>query len=137
MKKLLLTTAALCALAAPAHATLHMCYLTGCTTFDKVSISGATQPSGSDLSGWGVSSAKGGESGGLYIAMLARTNESEVVLPTLTGTLNGSPLTIESWANEGAFGSQRQAFQRSGHGYRRHGGRGVFKRNPARPIRRL
>ena len=104
MKKLLLATA-LCALAAPAYAQvvddpLHLCYATGCSSFGGVTISTL---GGSGAAGWGVSSSPAAQSGDLYLALLIPNNENEVVLPTLSGTLNGNPLSPGGFINEGTF----------------------------------
>jgi hypothetical protein len=107
MKKLLLA-AALTALAAPASAQviddpLHLCYTTGCSSFGGVTISTL---GGSGLSGFGVSSSPAPQTGTLYFALLVPDNETETVLPTLTGTLNGNPIAgIGSFIPEGLFGS--------------------------------
>jgi hypothetical protein len=111
MKKHLLT-AALCAFALPAYAQtvpdptiydpLHMCYTTGCSSFGGVTISTV---GGSGLANWGVSSSPAPQSGVLFLALLVPNNEAETVQPTLSGTLNGNPLTIEAPVAEGTFSS--------------------------------
>ena len=112
MKKLLLA-GVLSALALPAYAQtaaapaaavvddpLHLCYTTGCSAFGGVTISTL---GGSGASGWGVSSSPAAQSGDLYLALLIPNNENEVVLPTLSGTLNGNPLSPGGFINEGTF----------------------------------
>jgi hypothetical protein len=114
MKKILLA-AALSALAVPAYAQtaaapaaiiddpLHLCYSTGCSAFGGVTISTL---GGSGLSGFGVSSSPAPQTGTLYFALLVPDNETETVLPTLSGTLNGNPIAgIGSFIPEGTFGS--------------------------------
>ena len=118
MKKLLLA-AALTALAAPAYAQtaaapaagdptllddpLHLCYTTGCSAFGGVTI---TTLGGSGHQRFGVSfKPRAADRDALLCDSLVPDNETETVLPTLTGTLNGNPIAgIGSFIPEGLFG---------------------------------
>src|SRR5579871_835395 len=84
---------------------LHMCYSGGCTTFNGVTIGSGSQPSNSDLTGWGFSSSPASQSGALSIAILVPNTDVLTVLPTLSGTLNGSSLTISALTSKGTFSS--------------------------------
>ena len=113
MRMLIATLAATAALGlTAAHADtvaiddpLHLCYAApgNCTGFNGVTIS--TNPA-TGLSGWGFSSSPKSQSGTLDIILMVPNNEQEIVLPTLTGTLNGNPLTIGQWVTlPGLFSS--------------------------------
>ena len=101
MRMLIATLAATAALGlTAAHADtvaiddpLHLCYAApvNCTGFNGVTIS--TNPA-TGLSGWGFSSSPKSQSGTLDIILMVPNNEQEIVLPTLTGTLNGNPLNL-------------------------------------------
>ena len=107
MKKLLMAATALCALASPVRAQvaeddpLHLCYSTGCSSFGGVTIGGL----GGGTTGFGVSSSPAPQTGTLFFALLTPNNEPELTLPSLSGFLNGNPLTVEAGLSEGTFGS--------------------------------
>ena len=106
MKQYLLAAALAGAACLPAQAQviddpLHLCYSTGCSAFGGVTIGGL----GGGASGFGVSSSPAPQTGVLFFALLTPNNEPEVTLPSLSGTLNGNPLTIEAGLSEGTFGT--------------------------------
>jgi hypothetical protein len=97
LKKLLLAAALVAATCLSARAQtvvddpLHLCYASGCTSFNSVTIGSSSNP----LSGWGFSSSPSGQTGQLTVDLLVPSNET-FVMPTLTGTdvIGGKTTTL-------------------------------------------
>jgi PEP-CTERM motif len=82
---------------------LHLCYASGCTGFNGVTIS---VNSGQGFKDFGVSSSPASQTGTLWFALLIPNNENQITLPTVNGTLNGNPFGGGSlFANVGTFGA--------------------------------